>query len=155
VRVAFVGLGGRPDDGQAETGPAGLGAVAVAGGVQPGEPVEGAFGVGGGYPRSVVGHDEHRPLAVAANGHGHPRLRVADGVVEQIDEQPAEAVQVARHQALRRAFGDDGNPGAGVPRRGRAGQFRQVRPRPAADGADRPRAEGLLVEPCEQQQVLG
>ena len=148
----------RADDREPEARARGVPGTAGAGIVEPREPAEDALGIPGGDAGPVVGHREHRRLRLPAHRHGDLAACVPHGVVEQVDEQPAQRVGVAghharRHHALRRDAGrvhPHRDPRRGVARRDRLTQRAKVGGPPRPGGAGH-----LLLEPGEQQQVLG
>ncbi len=98
VESAFVGLGDGVADRQAQAGGAGL---AGAGRVDSIEPLEDARQVFGRDPDAGV-LDEQLGLALVvlqADADEPPRGSVFDGVVDQIEQQPAELVAVAADDA--------------------------------------------------------
>ena len=105
------------DDGQPEPAAAG---VAVAGLVEPGEPLEDPLPVRLRDARPVVGRPRRRRSCAARAGRRpRPRVRgVPDGVVDQVGQGPAQrrrAARARRHAATAR----DARPGPVPPRTGR------------------------------------
>jgi len=95
--VAAVGGGDRADDGQAETGAAG-GAGAV--GLEAAEGLEQGVDLGGGDRGAGVGDPDHGLGAGAAGVDLDPAagLVVADGVLDQVGDQPLQQGAVAGHR---------------------------------------------------------
>ncbi len=79
------------------------------------------------------------------------RSAVADGVVDEVEDDPAEIVRIRRHRQVR--LQDDLRPGdRGMGRRVFLDRF--GRQNGQVDDL-RPRLDQPLVRPCEQQQVVG
>jgi hypothetical protein len=87
-----MGDRGRPDDRQAEPGAAVAAARPRV--VQRGEPVERPFRVLRGDARPVVGDRDQGPAVTGADGDPHLAARVAQRVVDQVEQHPAEPLRV-------------------------------------------------------------
>src|SRR5205085_9497304 len=103
-RAPVVG-GNVTDDRQAQPGAAGLPA---AGPVDAVEALEDPFEVTGGDADALVGHAHHDPLALdgGLQFDHRSRLRVLDGVVEQVDDGRDHLALVAEDEGRIRGCGD-------------------------------------------------
>jgi hypothetical protein len=98
-----MGLRGGPHNGEAETGAALAVPFPAARVIEPGEAAEGSLRIVWRDAGAIVGHGEPHARPVPGDSHHHLGPGVADSVLDEIAEHPAQPVGVPGHRIPLRA----------------------------------------------------